>query len=357
MRGWQRVAVALVALAGLAGSLGVARPAAAAGVQAVDVYVELSSTSPAAGCFVEVSVELRSGGAPLAGTEVVLGMVVAGELASADRGLTGANGVTYLALDTSAGWPGADGWLDVNVNGTYVGGTGVALTEDGPCAGDSRLWTTKHDVWLADPGQADAVAEQGVAAEAASSAADASTGASVWVPAYYQQRNLSCEYASLTIATGAFGAAVSEWEFDALAGWSENPHWGYRGDINGTWGNTTDYGVYAEPLAWALPHFGFYGEVFYGQGDSSALTARLDWGMPTLVWIALWGDQSYYEYTADGTAYMLVPGYHVVVAYAYDEWGVYVSDPALGDYRYYDWGTFMWMWNVLDGMSLAVAPA
>jgi len=29
----------------------------------------------------------------------------------------------------------------------------------------------------------------------------------------------------------------------------------------------------------------------------------------------------------------------------------------IGSYRYYDWGTFLWMWNVLDGMSLAVAPA
>ena len=352
MRTWQRVAVALLAVALLAGWPGGARPASAAGGEDVDVYVDLASVSPAAGCVVEVSVELRSSGYALPDVEVVLGMVINGDLASADRALTGEGGVAYLAVDTSAGWDGADGWLDVNVNGTYVGGTEVDLTADGPCAGDGRLWSTSHLVWLPAPGEAQAVAEA-----AAVDDSEPANGASLWVPTYYQQRSLSCEYASLTIATGAFGPGVSEWEFDSLAGWSDNPHWGYRGDINGAWGNTVDYGIYAEALVWPLAQVGFYGEAFYGQGDISTLTAHIDRGMPTLVWIALWGDLSFFEYAADGTPYKLTPGYHVVVAYGYDAGGVWVSDPALGSYRYLDWGTFTWMWNVLDGMSLAVAPA
>ena len=177
------------------------------------------------------------------------------------------------------------------------------------------------------------------------------------VPTYVQQRNLSCEYASLSIATGAWGNWVSEWEFDERVGWSENPHWGYRGDINGWWGNTTDYGVYAEPLVAPLAEFGFYGEVFYGGGDAGALTARLDDGAPVVVWLGLWGDQGYVEYAGDGTPYKLTAGMHVVVANGYDEGGVHVSDPATGSYNYYGWGDFMWMWNVLDGMGLAVWPA
>jgi uncharacterized protein YvpB len=177
------------------------------------------------------------------------------------------------------------------------------------------------------------------------------------VPAYAQQRNLSCEYASLTIATAAWGSWISEYEFDHRVGWSANPHWGYRGDINGWFGNTTDYGVYAEPLVAPLAEFGFYGEVFYGGGDPWALQSRLRGGAPVVVWLGLWGDQGFYEYADDGSAYKLVPGYHVVVAYGYDESGVYVADPATGGYTSYPWGDFMWMWNVLDGMSLAVWPA
>ena len=181
-------------------------------------------------------------------------------------------------------------------------------------------------------------------------------GSFIDVPTYVQQRNLSCEYAAAVIAMGAFGQWVSEWSFDEMVGWSDNPHWGFRGDINGWWGNTIDYGVYPEPLVAPLAQFGFWSEPFYGQGDPWQLKAFLDDGAPVLVWIGLWGDQSFYEYAEDGTPYKLTPGYHVVVAYGYDETGVYVSDPAIGDYGYYPWGDFMWMWNVLDGMALGVGP-
>ncbi len=177
------------------------------------------------------------------------------------------------------------------------------------------------------------------------------------VPAYTQQRNLSCEYASTVMAMATFGTWISEYEFDGIVGWSDNPHWGYRGDITGWWGNTTDYGVYPEPLAAAVDRFGFWGDPFYGQGDASALTSRLDNGLPTLVWIGLWGDTSFYEYTAEGTPYKLGAGMHVVVAQGYDDGGVSVVDPAYGDVKYYDWGWFMNLWNVFDGMSLAIGPS
>jgi uncharacterized protein YvpB len=177
------------------------------------------------------------------------------------------------------------------------------------------------------------------------------------VPAYAQQRNLSCEYASLVIAMSAYGTWVSEWTFDELVPLSDNPHWGYRGDINGAWGNTTDYGVYPEALVAPLAQLGFRGEVIYGQGDASALQAYLNNDVPVVVWISLWGDQGFYDYASDGTPYKLNPGYHVVVAYGYDESGVYAADPATGGTTSWTWGDFLWMWNALDGMALAVWPA
>jgi hypothetical protein len=48
------------------------------------------------------------------------------------------------------------------------------------------------------------------------------------VPTYAQQRDLSCEYASLVIAMGAYGTWVSEWTFDELVPPAYNPHSGYR---------------------------------------------------------------------------------------------------------------------------------
>src|SRR3954471_6444995 len=123
------------------------------------------------------------------------------------------------------------------------------------------------------------------------------------VPLYTQQRNLSCEYASLVIAMGAYDTWVSEWAFDELVPASDNPHWGYRGDINGSWGNSTDYGVYPEALVRPLAELGFRGEVFYGEGDASSLERYLTNGVPVMLWLGMRGDQSYYEYADDGTPY------------------------------------------------------
>jgi uncharacterized protein YvpB len=170
---------------------------------------------------------------------------------------------------------------------------------------------------------------------------------------YQQQRSLSCEYASLSIATTMIGRPVSEYDIERIVPLSENPHWGYRGDIEGEWGNTDDYGVYNEPLAEALPHFGLRGEVIYGGRDD--LTRELDLGRPTVVWLAMWGDSgSFDETTDDGTRYQLTTGMHVMLAYGYDETGVYLTDPGTAVLRHYDWATFMAMWEVMDGMALSV---
>jgi uncharacterized protein YvpB len=181
-------------------------------------------------------------------------------------------------------------------------------------------------------------------------------GADFEPPTYQQQRNLSCEYASLVIAFSTYGVTVSEYEFDDLVGWSDNPHLGFRGDINGNWGNTTDYGVYAEALVRPLVKLGFRGVAFYGQGDAAQLKRYLDNRVPVLVWLGFWGDRSHLEYEADGTPFKLNEGNHVVVAYGYDDSEVYVSDPASGTASGIAWTTFMPMWNVLGGMGLATWP-
>ena len=173
------------------------------------------------------------------------------------------------------------------------------------------------------------------------------------VPAYQQMYSLSCEYAAAYIATSAFGWGVPESAFVERIGASSNPHWGYRGNIHGVWGGTDDYGVYPEALAPTLNEFGFVADVFYG-GDASALTSRIDAGMPVITWLGYFGDTGWVQ--EDEGSYLLVPGVHVVTVYGYDDWGVYVSNPGRGNFDYYAWDDFLGMWGVLDGMALAVAP-
>jgi LysM repeat protein/uncharacterized protein YvpB len=174
------------------------------------------------------------------------------------------------------------------------------------------------------------------------------------VGTHVQSRNLSCEYAAAFIATSAFGAGVPESTFFDWVPPARNPHYGYRGNIDGWWGNTDDYGVYPEALAPVLDAHGFAAFIFYSDGATGDLTWYLDQGLPVLVWLGLWGDTAVTLYD-DGT-YTVAAGAHVVVAYGYDASGVHLSDPADGTYKFYGWADFIAMWSVLDGMAMAVAP-
>lgn len=173
---------------------------------------------------------------------------------------------------------------------------------------------------------------------------------------YQQQRSLSCEYASVHLATTMTGQSVSEYEIEALVPLNENPHLGYRGNIHGDWGNTTDYGVYNAPLHSALNQLGIQSDAFYADGDRTTLTGQLDKGHPTIVWLGMWGDTSIDEYSDEGTRYQLTRGMHVMTAYGYDDQGVYLTDPGTAVYQFYDWDQFMTMWDVMDGMGLSVYP-
>lgn len=343
---WRKALAIAFVFGLLSAQIGNLTTARAAGTVDVDTWIELSATSPSSGCDVQASVEVRSGGYALAGVDVYIGLYVDSELISADEVFTDDNGIALLSFDPS-GADGADAWVDVTLNDTYWWGRAFYPGSGSGCY-DGALQATQSGVIANADSSPSTVAEDSFTESVAS-------GEGSFIPEvgfYVQQRNLSCEYASVQIATAAWGNTVSEYNLDSMVGWSDNPHQGYRGDITGWWGNTYDYGVYAEPLSWALSAYGFVGEVAYTGGDPSWLMNEIDMGNPTLIWLGLWGDQSVYE---DG--YKVVAGMHVLVAYGYDDYGVYLSDPASGGTKYYDWGTFEWMWGVLDGMSMAVYPA
>jgi uncharacterized protein YvpB len=328
----------------VASAVPIAKPASAATSRSVTSWIEVSSTRPASGCTIDLGIEIRDSGNAVSSTEVSIALFADEELISADRAVTDSEGVAQLAVET--GGAGGNGWLDINVGGGYLTGLYVGLAAGDSCSDGADFLTVEGDV-------PDVTVEVGEESRSDESADGVFVSG---VPFYVQQRNLSCEYAALQIATSAYGNGISEYSFDDAVGWSPNPHWGYRGDITGWWGNTDDYGVYAEPLASVLPSFGFYGEVFYTGGDTEALKAKIDADVPVLVWLGLWGDQRVVEET-DGVPYALTAGMHVVVAYGYDADGVWVSDPAIGGARHYSWADFSYMYSVLDGMSLAVYPA
>lgn len=315
------------------------------GAQSVDAWMTVETNHPAAGCVVDTSVEVRSGGGPVVGAEVtiILSDDTTPVLIDSMTTTTTATGFAWLAFDTT-GAPDSKSWLEVHVNGVYLGGRTIWI--DGTaCAGAPSVLDLSGDV----PTVTDSWVPAAVEEETTSSSAG---GSFLPLVTYAQQRPLSCEYAAVQIATGMIGYTVSEYEMESVTPLHANPHWGYRGNINGAWGNTTDYGIYADALIPGLNHYGYTATSFYGGSDD--LTAAIDYGNPVIVWLGMRGDESHDEYTQDGTRYQVTAYMHVMVVYGYDESGVYLSDPGNGGTRYYDWGTFNSMWGVIDGMGLII---
>jgi uncharacterized protein YvpB len=340
---WLVLAVALVMLGApsMTVSNGLARQATtpsatplapAPATEKMHAWIDLSGTTPAAGCDVTMSIEMRIEGVPLSNIEVTVGLFEGNDLVALDRSATNDDGATWLTVNTVGV---TQGRLQINV-GPHALKSYDIVTADGNACESGALFD-ELDAQLPVN-----------AFERAENAPEFIT--------YQQERGLSCEYASVQIVTSYWGDPISEYALDDVIGLSPNPHWGYRGDITGAWGNTTNYGVYALPFTWALPQFGYVGEAFYGDGDATALKEWISNGVPVVVWVAMWGDLSFKD-SLDGSKFTLVPGMHVMVAYHYTDEGVFLSDPGTAHLRFYSWPDFMSMWNVLDGMALAVHPA
>lgn len=331
MRRFPSILAVLLLLAGAAGLS--SSNASASG--AINSWITIATTTPGVGCAVNVSVEVRSGGNPVSDLSVEIAFFdSANNVLSTDAQATAEDGVARLAFDTSAASAGESDWLDINVDGSYLKGTAIVPSAGGGCDGDPKEITASAEVSIPLGGGSGASAPD--------------------FPTHYQEHTLSCEYASLQIATTALGDGVPEDTFLGLIDSAENPHDGYRGDIDGPIGQTDDYGVYAEPLVDALEAVGYEGEVWYDP-EAWAIQAQLDAGHPTLVWIATHGDTGFYDEDADGNSFKLVPWEHVVVAYAYDESGIFVSDPGNGSLEHFTWEWFLEAWGVLDGMALSVS--
>ena len=177
----------------------------------------------------------------------------------------------------------------------------------------------------------------------------------VGMPTGQEQWPLMSELAAASIATAYWGAPISSDQLLEMLDHSENPHLGFRGDPQGMFGTTDDYGVYNTPLADALTSFGFSVEAFYADGDRTALISQLDSGVPVVVWVTHnLTVQERIVVESDLGRYSLIPEQHAVLVYGYDDSGIRVMDVGSGSSTVWSWDAFMDSWSLFDGMALAI---
>jgi len=176
---------------------------------------------------------------------------------------------------------------------------------------------------------------------------------------HYQQRQLSCEAATVSMATDG---ALSEQQVVAAMPISDNPWLGFRGnlDLPETLANgLQDYGILAPPMARAVQLLGYETRVVIGPAAPQLLRYAIAvLHRPVVVWVS-WRLEDWPTIVghADGTSFTLVLHEHANIVIGYDPGGVWVLNPWDGGPLYRPWATFLHSWlTYFHGMSLLLAP-
>lgn len=179
----------------------------------------------------------------------------------------------------------------------------------------------------------------------------------IWdVPCFKQEHNLSCEPSVAAMAAHFYGIQVSEGDILAALPRHENPHKGFRGNVDGSYGGVEDYGVYAGPLQQVLTNLGLRVEQF--SGDLQEIRRLLLQGKVLIAW-ATFDLQVQVPQTVvltDGETVTLVPYEHTFLIVGYNSDGFWVNDPYTGAPKFLAESEFSRSFGYLDNMALVVGP-
>jgi uncharacterized protein YvpB len=175
-------------------------------------------------------------------------------------------------------------------------------------------------------------------------------------PVYKQKRSLSCESSAAAMAANFYDIALSEERILAALPRHDNPHLGFRGDVDGTYGGLLDYGVYAEPIRQVLTQWGL--EVEHLSGGIDEIKRQIRNGRVVIAWITydLQTQSPTQVTTSDGQMVTLVPYEHAVLVIGYNRDGLWVNDPFAGIQTFYRAQDFVRSFSYLGNMGLVVAP-
>jgi uncharacterized protein YvpB len=168
-----------------------------------------------------------------------------------------------------------------------------------------------------------------------------------------QKYSLSCEARSAADWAAYFGFALDEDEFLRRLPVSDNPDFGFVGDVNGAWGQTppNPYGVHAGPVAYLLRQYGLNAHAYKGL-TWDHLRAQIAEGKPVVVWVVGHVERGKgVEYTAaDGRTTLVARYEHTVIVIGYTPDTVTVLDGSKIHTR--SLSVFLDSWAALGNMAV-----
>ena len=173
------------------------------------------------------------------------------------------------------------------------------------------------------------------------------------ISGHKQVYNLGCEAGAAVDWAHYFGTDFYEYTFQVALPISDNPDFGYVGDVFSEWGQIPPYayGVHAGPVAELLSEFGVPALAVKGL-TVEEVYQNLAEDKPIIVWVI--GNMEYSEpvlYTdTQGRTATVAPYQHVVILTGYDE----DSLRYMNNGKFYDEpvDVFLTSWGVLGNMAV-----
>jgi uncharacterized protein YvpB len=194
----------------------------------------------------------------------------------------------------------------------------------------------------------------GAGTQSSEAAAELPPEARLVVGRQRQSHNLSCESAATSMVAQYFGLDLSESEVLAALPIHDNPHLGFRGNVDGPTGGTKDYGVYSGPILDVLNDQGL--QAWPVNGGLDGIKRAIARGNPVIAWVTYDCQPSTPKTKEiDGETVVLVPWQHVVVVTGYEADGVWANDPWDGKEDFYPTADFERAMGYFGEMAVEVA--
>jgi uncharacterized protein YvpB len=170
-----------------------------------------------------------------------------------------------------------------------------------------------------------------------------------------QSHSLSCESSAASMVAGFHGVNLAESEALAALPLDDNPHLGFRGNVDGPTGSIQDYGVYAGPVLDLLVSEGLSASLV--EGGLEGVRAATRRGNPVIAWVTYnCLPSTPTETIIGGQTVTLVPNQHVVVVTGYNAEGFWANDPYDGQEDFYPNADFDRAMAYFDYMAIEVGP-
>jgi len=169
--------------------------------------------------------------------------------------------------------------------------------------------------------------------------------------------SLDCEANAASTWAGYYGTKIDEVSFFINLPTSDNPYFGFVGDVHGNWGSLPpdSYGVYAGPVADLLNKYHVSAKAVYNYSFDD-LRRQIAAANPVIVWVTGHvhaGTPESYT-TPEGVTVTVARYEHTVLVYGYDEDQVFILD---GEDTYSrSIQEFLASWSALGNMAIIKSP-